>query len=377
MKTYLDNAATTKVDSEVVKAMKPYFEEKYGNASSLHSFGSEAKKALEESRKKIADKINADPSEIIFVSSGTEADNLAITGIAKLKGKGHIITSKIEHPAVLETCKELEKNGFDVTYLNVDKDGFVKDFEKSIKSNTILVSIMHANNEIGTVQDIEKIGKICRSKNIIFHSDCVQSFTKEKIDVKKMSIDLASFSSHKIHGPKGIAALYIKEGIKLKKLMFGGHHEKSIRPGTENIPGIVGFAKAVQIANENDVERIKQMRDKLINGLLKIPDTRLNGDKEKRLCNNISISFRYVEGESMLLYLDEKGIAVSTGSACSSQSLEPSHVLISIGLPHEIAHGTIRYSLSKYTTEKEIEYTIKTTKEVIERLRRISPIKRR
>ncbi|MDD5178257.1 MAG: cysteine desulfurase family protein [Candidatus Nanoarchaeia archaeon] len=376
MRVYLDNAATTKVDDEVIKAMNPYFNKIYGNASSLHSFGNEAKNALENSRRIIAEKINADTSEIIFVASGTEADNLAILGTAFLKEKGHILTTKIEHPAVLETCKELEKRGFQVTYLDVDKEGFIKNFEDNLRKDTILVSVMHANNEIGTIQNIERIGKICREKNIVFHSDCVQSFTKESIDVKKMNLDLASFSSHKIHGPKGVAALYIRKGIKLKRIIYGGHHELNIRPGTENIPGIVGFAKASQLLNKNEIERTTKLRNKLIDGLLKIPDTKLNGSRERRLCNNVNVSFKYVEGESLLLYLDEKGIAVSTGSACSSQTLEPSHVLLAIGLPHEIAHGTIRFSLSKYTTEKEIDYTIKSVKEVVEKLRKISPIRR-
>ncbi|MDD5331599.1 MAG: cysteine desulfurase family protein [Candidatus Nanoarchaeia archaeon] len=373
---YLDNASTTKVDEEVIKTINPYFNKIYGNASSLHSLGTEARKALEDSRKIIAEKINALPEEIIFTASGTEANNIIIQGIAKSKGKGHIITTKIEHPAVLETVKTLEKEGFEVTYLDVDEKGFVKNLEKSIKPNTILVSVMHANNEIGTIQDLEKIGKICEKKEIFFHSDCVQSFTKVPIDVRKMNLSAITISAHKIHGPKGVAALYLKKGTRLKKIMYGGHHERDVRPGTENIPGITGFAKASMLIKEKEIKQMEKLRDRLIDGLLKISNSRLNGDRTKRLCNNASISFKYVEGESILLYLNDKGIAVSTGSACSSQSLEPSHVLIAIGLPHEIAHGTIRYSLSKYTTEKEIDYTIKETKKVVEKLREMSPIRR-
>jgi cysteine desulfurase len=379
MKVYLDNGATTRVDDEVLKAMLPYFNKKYGNASSLHQFGVEAKEAMDKARAIIAKKLNAEPEEIIFTSGGTESDNLAIKGIAyNNKNKGnHIITTKIEHHAVLNSCKQLEKEGFKVTYLDVDKDGLVKleELKKAISDKTILVSINHANNEIGTIQDLETISKICKESDIYLHSDAVQSFTKVPIDVKKVNIDLISMSSHKIHGPKGIGALFIKKGVKIKKLADGGDHEFKIRAGTENIPGIVGFAKAVEMIKEKDINQMTELRDYLINRIIKeIPDVKLNGHKEKRLCNNVNISFKYIEGESLLLHLDIKGIAVSTGSACSSKSLEPSHVLLAIGLSHEIAHGSIRFTLSKYTTKQEIDYTIKNLKDIVKNLRKISPL---
>ena len=374
----MDNAATTQVALEVAKAMQTYFTKVYGNASSLHTFGRDAKDALEHSREVIAKKINALPEEIIFTSGGTESDNLAIRGIAYNFGKGHIITSKIEHPAVLGMCNKLEKEGFKITYLNVDKEGFVdlEQLKRSITKDTILVSIMHANNEIGTIQDIEAIGRICKEKNIIFHTDAVQSFTKVPIDVKKVNVDLISMSSHKIHGPKGVGALFIRNDLKrkIKKQSFGGHQEFDLRAGTENIPGIVGFAKAVEISKEKDIKNMIKLRDKLINGLLEIKNTQLNGSKGRRLCNNVNISFNFIEGESILLQLDMKGIAVSTGSACSSQSLQPSHVLMAIGLKHEVAHGTIRFTLSRYNTEKEIDYTIKAVKKIVENLRKMSPL---
>ncbi len=379
-KIYLDNAATTKTDPEVAKAMQPYFTKEYGNASSLHSFGQKAKEALEQSREIIAKKINALPEEIIFTSCGTESDNIALQETAYLNRDkcNHIITTKIEHPAVLETCKFLEKNGFKVTYLDVDKDGLInlEQLKKSITKETILVSIIHANNEIGTIQDIKAIGEICKKHKVLFHTDAVQSFTKVQIDVKKMNIDLISMSAHKIHGPKGIAALYIRKGTKIHPLMHGGHHESNLRPGTENIPAIVGFAKAIQLTNEQHINYMTQLRDKLIKGLLEIKDTHLNGSKTNRLCNNVSVSFNFIEGESILLHLDNKGIAVSTGSACTSQSLQPSHVLLAIGLKHEIAHGTIRFSLSRYNTEQEINYTIKNIKEIVKNLRKMSPLYR-
>ena len=378
---YLDHGATTPVDKEVVKAMLPYLTEKFGNASSIHSFGQEAKDALESSRERIAKKLGAKPNEIIFTSGGSESDNLAIKGVAHAYRKkgNHIITSSIEHPAVLGTCKSLAEEGFDITYLEVDKEGFVKpdDVERAITKKTILVSIMHANNEIGTIEPIEEIGKICKSKGVLFHTDAVQSFTKVPIDVNKMNIDLLSISAHKIYGPKGVGALYIREGVKIKKMIDGGHHEFDMRAGTENIPGIVGFAKAVELTNENQIKYMTNLRNKLIKGLLKIPDTILNGPDRKnlsrRLCNNVNISFKFVEGESILLRLDDKGIAVSTGSACSSRSLKPSHVLLAIGLPPQIAHSSIRFTLGRENTIQEINYTIKTTKEVVEELRKLSP----
>ncbi|MDP2906853.1 MAG: cysteine desulfurase family protein, partial [Nanoarchaeota archaeon] len=321
------------------------------------------------------------PEEVFFTSGGTESDNLAIKGVAHaLKSKGnHIITSAIEHPSVLRTCEALEKEGFKITYLSVNKEGFIdlKKLEEAITPQTILVTIIHANNEIGTIQDIESIGKICNAKNVTFHSDIVQSFTKVPIDTKEMSIDLLSLSAHKIHGPKGIGALFIRKGVRLKPLFTGGEQENKIRAGTENTSGIVGFGKAVEISKEKDVEKMKQLRDKLIKGLEKIPDTIINGPRgDKRLANNVNASFKYVEGESLLYHLDGKGIAVSTGSACSSHSLSPSHVLISIGLKPEVAHGSLRLTISRYTTKEEIDYAIKTLKEVVEGLRKISPLAR-
>jgi len=378
MRIYLDNAATTKADKEVVKAMLPFLTEKYGNASSMHSFGQEANAALEAPRKIIARSLAASPEEIIFTSGGTESDNIAIRGIAYAnRDKGsHIITSRIEHPAVFNTCKALEKEGFRITYLDVDKFGLIdlKKLENSMTKKTILVSIMHANNEIGTIQDIDAIGSLCKKKGVYFHTDAVQSYTKVPIDTKKTAVDLISMSSHKLHGPKGVGALYVRKGTKIVPISTGGAHERKLRPGTENVSGIVGFAKAVDIVKEEDNKRMSKLRDKLITELLKIPHTNLNGHPKQRLCNNVSISFHFIEGESLLMHLDAKGIAVSTGSACSSHELKASRVLLAIGLKHEIAHGTIRFSLSKYNTEKEIDYTIKSVKEVVKELRKISPL---
>ncbi len=378
MKVYLDNGATTIVDKEVEKAMLPYFTKVYGNASSLHTFGQEAKEALEKSREIIAKRINALPEEIIFTSGGTEADNLAIKGIAYTnKEKNHVITTKIEHHAVEKSCEALEKEGFKVTYLEVDKDGFVdlKQLKDSITDKTILVSIIHANNEIGTVQDIEAVGKVCKEKNVYFHTDSVQSFTKVPIDVKKQNITLASFSAHKIHGPKGMGALYVKKGTKIKKLIDGGPQESDLRAGTENIPNIVGFAKAIELAKPEDCKKIEKLKDYFIEKVEKeIPEVKLNGSKEKRLPNNINITFKYIEGEALLLRLDDKGIAVSTGSACSSRELKPSHVLTAIGVPAAMAHGSIRFTLSRFTTKEELDYTIKHLKEAVAELRSVSPL---
>ncbi len=381
MKIYLDNGATTKVDAKVLEAMKPYFTEKYGNASSLHSFGREAGEALEKARQVIAKRINAEPGEIIFTSGGTESDNMAIKGaVYANQDKGnHIITSTIEHPAVQNTCKMLEKKGFRVTYLKVDGEGFVdlEQLKREINDKTILVTIMHANNEIGTVQDIDAIGRICREKGVMFHSDAVQSFTKVPIDVQKTPVDMLSFSAHKIHGPKGIGTIYIRKGTSLKKTQFGGSQEFNLRAGTENVAGAVGFAKAVELAKEKETAQIAKLRDRLIKGLGKIPDAMLNGPAgEKRLCNNVNFIFRFIEGEAMLLHLDAKGIAVSTGSACSQRDLKPSHVLTAIGLRPDIAHGSIRFTMSRFNTAKEIDYTIKCVKEVVENLRQISPLRR-
>ncbi|MCD4666601.1 cysteine desulfurase [archaeon] len=372
MEVYLDNSATTQVDGKIIKLMNKYFSENYGNPSSLHDFGRRAKESLDKSREIIAKKINTNKDEIIFTSGGSESNNLALN---ILKEGDHLITTKIEHPSIFETAKNLERKGIKVTYLNVNKEGFVDldELKKSINKNTKLVSIIHGNNEIGVIQDLEAIGKIC--KNILFHTDAVQSFCKINIDVNKFNLSLASFSSHKIHGPKGVGALYVKKGLELNKMILGGHQEMNKRGGTENVPGIVGFGEAIKLIKENDIKRIGELRDFLIKELLKIPRTRLNGSKNKRLCNNINISFELIEGEGLMLHLDMKGVKVSTGSACSSQTLEPSHVLIAIGLPHEIAHGSIRFSLSKNTTKKELLYTIKKVKEVAKLLRKISPLK--
>lgn len=375
MKIYLDNGATTKVDPKVVKAMQPYFTEKYGNPSSLHFKGQEAKMALEESRAIIAKKLNAHPDEIIFTSGGSESNNLAIKGLAYQKEKGHIITTKFEHKSVLNTCKYLEKKGFKVTYLNVDKDGFIslKELEDSITPETIIVSIVHANNEIGTIQDINAIGEICKKHNIAFHIDAVQSFTKVPISVKKANLTFVSLSSHKIHGPKGIGALFIKKGTKIEKLIDGGSHEFDLRAGTENIPGIVGFALASKLVKSSHIKQMTKLRDKLINGIFKIKYVKLNGPKEKRLCNNVNVSFKYIEGEALGAYLDGKGICTSTGSACTSKTLEPSHVLTAIGVPAELSHGSMRLTLSKFTTEQEIDYTLEMLSKYVKKLRKISP----
>ncbi len=376
MKVYMDNGSTTMVDPLVVDEMLKFFTEKYGNASSLHSLGVEAKESLEGARKKIASLLNAEKNEIIFTSGGTESNNLAIKGIAfakKPKGN-HIITTKIEHKSVLNTCKWLETQGFEITYLDVDKEGFVRleDIEKNINEKTILVSIIHGNNEIGSINDIEKIGKLCKKNNIIFHTDACQSFTKTEIDVKKQNLDLVTINSHKIHGPKGVGALYLRKGIVIENLMHGADHEMKKRPGTENISGIVGFAKASELPS--NVNKMEKLRDKLIENILKIPKTRLNGPIKNRLCNNINISFREIEGEALLGYLDEKGISSSTGSACSEKTLEPSYVLMALGLEHEDANGTMRLTISKFTTEEEVDYMIKVLPEIVERLRKMSPL---
>jgi cysteine desulfurase len=379
MKVYLDNGATTRTDPEVAQAMMEFLTESYGNASSLHDFGQDAYKALENARSIIAKKINAEPEEIIFTSGGTESDNLAIKGVvyASKERGNHIITSRIEHPAVLNSCKELESEGFLVTYLDVDKEGFVdlKKLEASLTAKTVLVTLMHANNEIGTIEPVEEIGRICREHKVLFHTDAVQSFTKLNIDVKRMNIDILSASGHKIHGPKGVGVLYLKKGVKIHKMIDGGGQEHKLRAGTENISGAVGFAKAVQLANDSELERMRKLRDRLMDSLLQIEHTQLNGSREKRLCNNVNISFHFVEGEALLLSLNDQGIAVSTGSACSSKSLTPSHVLTAIGLRPEISHGSIRFTLSRYTTEQEIDYTIAAVKMAVEKLRQFSPLR--
>ncbi len=377
---YLDYAATTPVDPQVNKAILPYFEEKFGNTMSLHSFGQEAKQALEESRGVIADLIGAKPNEIIFTSSATESNNLALKGIALGNKKigNHIIISQIEHPCIIESAKWLEGQGFRITRLSVDRYGLVnpKDVKKAIRKNTILVSIIHASNEIGTIQPIAEIGRICKEKRVCVHTDAVQSFGKIPIDVQKMNIDLLSASAHKMYGPKGVACLFIREGTRIEPILHGGGQEFGLRSSTVNIPAIVGFAKAVKICKrEMEKENIRQvkLRDKLIKGVLgKIIGSRLNGHPKKRLPNNANFWFEFVEGESIVIQLDLLGVAASTGSACSSIKLEPSHVLLAIGLKPEQAHGSLRLTLGRWTTEKEIDYLLKVLPKVIKRLRKIA-----
>jgi cysteine desulfurase len=382
MEVYMDYAATSPVDQRVLKAMIPYFNEKFGNTMSLHKLGRNAKEALEESRKSIADLMNAKSEEFVFTASATEANNMVIKGVAyvnKNKGK-HIIVSAIEHHCVLEPARWLEEQGFEVTYIPVDKFGFVDlaNLENAIRKDTILVSIMHANNEIGTIQDIQEIGRICQQKDVYFHSDAAQSFGKLPIDVKKLNIDLLSVSSHKMYGPKGVGGLYIKEGTKIEPLLHGGGHEFNKRSSTVNVPGAVGFAEAARIQKREMVSDSKnqtKLRDKMITEILTIPNSHLNGHPTKRLPNNASFWFAYIEGESLLVSLDNEGIYASTGSACSSSDLKASHVLLAIGLKPQDAYGSLRLSLGKYSTEEEVDYTIKVVPEAVERLREISPFK--
>lgn len=379
---YMDHSATSPVDPEVFEAMKPYFVDSFGNASTLYSLGREGKQAMEAARIEVASLINAEPKEIIFTSGGTESDNLAIKGTAyKLKNKGnHIITTNIEHPAVDETCKYLEKKGFKVTYLPVGEDGIIKvdDLKAAITDETILITVMHANNEIGTIQPIEEIGKIASEKKIYFHTDAVQTVGKIPVDVKKMNVDMLSLSSHKLYGPKGVGALYIKKGVRIEPLLHGGGHERGLRPGTENVAGIVGLGKACSIAKvsqETDAQKLTTLRNKLVDGVLNsIEDSYLNGDRTKRLPNNANFRFTGIEGESLILHLDTKGIAASTGSACSSTKLEASHVLTAIGLKEVEAHGSLRISLGHENTEEDIEYAIKAINEVVAQLRQMSPL---
>lgn len=381
-KIYLDNAATTSLKSEVLEEMMPILKENYGNPSSIYSIGRNARKEVEKSRQTVAEILGANPSEIFFTSGGTESDNWAIRGVAFAqfrKGKNHIITSKIEHHAVLHTVKELEKEGFEATYLDVDKNGFVspEDVKAAITEKTALVTVMYANNEIGTIQKISEIGKVCHEKGVIFHTDAVQAVGHLEINVKEQNIDLLSLSGHKFHGPKGVGALYVKKGVRILNLMQGGAQESNKRPGTENVAGIVGLAKALEISMQNRQEKNKDLekkRDFLINELLKIKRSRLNGDRTQRLPGNVNISFEGIEGESLLLLLDAAGICASSGSACTSGSLDPSHVLLAIGLVHEVAHGSLRLSLDESTTMEELEYTVSEVKKVVERLRSMSPL---
>lgn len=381
-KIYLDNAATTSLKSEVLEEMMPILKENYGNPSSIYSIGRNARKEVEKSRQTVAEILGANPSEIFFNSGGTESDNWAIRGVAFAqlrKGKNHIITSKIEHHAVLHTVKELEKEGFEATYLDVYKNGFVnpEDVKAAITEKTALVTVMYANNEIGTIQKISEIGKVCHEKGVIFHTDAVQAVGHLEINVKEQNIDLLSLSGHKFHGPKGVGALYVKKGVRILNLMQGGAQESNKRPGTENVAGIVGLAKALEISMQNRQEKNKDLekkRDFLITELLKIKRSRLNGDRTQRLPGNVNISFEGIEGESLLLLLDAAGICASSGSACTSGSLDPSHVLLAIGLVHEVAHGSLRLSLDESTTMEELEYTVSEVKKVVERLRSMSPL---
>ena len=379
---YFDNSATTKTDERVIEAMMPYITENYGNPSSIYKIGRENRKAVEEAREQVAKALNCEPNEIYFTNGGSESDNTAIRGIAyAYKNKGnHIITSKIEHPAVLETCKQLEKEGFDVSYIGVDENGIIKldELKNAIKPTTTLISIMFANNEIGTIEPIEEIGKIAKENNIFFHTDAVQAVGNVRIDVKQLNIDALSMSGHKFYGPKGIGALYVKKGIKFEKLINGGHQERNKRAGTENVAGIVGLGKAIELAYQELDEhnkKIKELRDYYVEQVkAKIPYIRINGDETKRLPGNSNISFRFIEGEGLLLNLDLKGICASSGSACTSGSLDPSHVLLAIGLPHEIAHGSLRISIGKYNTKEEVDYLVENLVEIIGRLREMSPL---
>ena len=379
---YMDNAATTPVKIEVLNEMIPYFTEKYGNPSSVYSLGSISKRAVENSREKIANAINADTKEIFFTGGGSEADNWAIKGIAySNKNKGnHIITTKIEHHAVLHTCEYLGKNGFDITYLDVDEFGLIdlEQLKNAITDKTILISIMYANNEIGTIQPIKEIGEIAKANKVYFHTDAVQAMGHIKVDVKELNIDLLSMSAHKFYGPKGIGVLYIKQGVKIDPLISGGGQERNRRAGTENVPAIVGMAKAIELVYENleeHNERLIGLRDKLIEKIqANIKYVRLNGHPTKRLPGNVNMCFQFIEGESLLLSLDMEGIAGSSGSACTSGSLDPSHVLLSIGLPHEIAHGSLRLSLGDFNTEEELDYVVEKLVKIVDRLRMMSPL---
>lgn len=379
---YLDNAATTRTSPAVVEAMLPYFTENYGNASSIYSIGAKSKEAISRSRETIAGVLGAKPEEIYFTAGGTEADNWALKATADAyRAKGnHIITSKIEHHAILHTCEYLEKHGFEVTYVDVDENGIVKldQLEKAIRPDTILISVMFANNEIGTIQPVREIGQIAKKHGILFHTDAVQAFGQLPINVDELHIDMLSSSAHKICGPKGIGFLYIRKGVKIRSFVHGGAQERKRRAGTENVPGITGYAKAAEDAARTMEERTqkeRQLRDYLIDRVLsEIPYTRLNGHRTNRLPNNANFSFQFIEGESLLIMLDMEGICGSSGSACTSGSLDPSHVLLAIGLPHEIAHGSLRLTLGEETTKEEIDYVVDKTKAIVERLRSMSPL---
>ncbi len=377
-KVYMDNASSTRLDERVMEAMEPYFFDKYAVATSEfgHSMGVEAKEGLDGARKTIANKLGASPQEIVFTSGSAESSNLALKGVLSAQG-GHLIISDIEDFPVLHSARTLEKNGYDVSYLPVDHEGSVdpEDLKKEIRDDTVLVSIQHANQEIGTIQDIKKLADICADKGVLFHTDATHTFTRFPFDVNEIPADLITISANAIHGPKGIGALYVREGIKIKKQMEGGFQEFDKRGGLENIPGAVGFAKAIELVTEDENDRIKGLRDRIIDRVLKeIPDTTLNGAREERLPQNANITFHYVEGESITLHMDMRGVSVSTGSACFSRSLEASHVIMGIGGDHERAHGSVRFSLGRYSTKEDVDYVVDNIKEVVERLREISPL---
>ena len=380
---YMDHAATTPLAPEVLEAMIPYFSERYGNPSSLHSFGREAREAVDDARTEVAALLNAEPSEIYFTSGGTESDNLAIKGIArKNKKKGrHIITTSIEHPAVLEVCKALTREGFEVTYLPVTREGLVEigAVEEAVREDTILISVMHANNEIGTIQPLEEIGRLAGEKEIYFHTDGVQTAGKIPVDVKALGVDAFSLSGHKLYGPKGAGALYIRKGVRIESIQQGGGHERGMRSGTENVPGIVGLGRAARIAEENmavESERMRSLRDRMSGWVLKeIEDSWLNGHPVKRLPSNLNFGFRYIEGESLLLYLDAKGVAASTGSACSSKKLAASHVLSAIGLSPVESHGSLRITLGMANTEEDADYACRAIFDSVKRLREMSAMR--
>lgn len=379
---YADNAATTAVSEEVLQAMLPYFRTAFGNASSIYKLGRDAQRDVEAARAKVAKAIGAEPREIFFTSCGSESDNWAIKGIAEnltKRGKKHIVTSVFEHHAVLHTCQYLEKKGFEVTYVPVSDKGLIdpEDVRNAIRDDTALVTIMYANNEIGTIQPIEEIAAICKEKKVIFHTDAVQALGHVDIDVKKQGIDMLSLSGHKIHAQKGIGALYVRKGIVLPNLIHGGAQERNKRAGTENVPAIVGLGVAIETATKNIAERnavIVPRRNRLIDGILKLPYTRLNGDRDKRLPGNLNISIEGIEGESFLLMLDQYGICASSGSACTSGSLDPSHVLLAIGLKHEVAHGSLRLSIEENVTDEDVDYILEVIPKIVERLRSMSPV---
>ncbi len=380
-KVYLDNSATTRVRPEVAEIVTRYMTESFGNPSSLHSFGRENRAALDQAREQLAAAIGAETREVYFTGGGTESDNLAVLGVAagnEKKGK-HIVTSTIEHHAVLDCCKHLEKNGFEVTYLPAGRDGIiaVEDFEQALREDTILASIMHVNNEVGTIQNISAMSKIARSKKVLFHTDAIQSFGKIEVDVNELDVDLLSVSGHKIYGPKGVGALYIRRGARVLPRSYGGSQERRRRPGTENLPGIIGFGLAAELAVkelEEDSKKILNLRERLVDGILnRIPHTYLNGHREQRIPGNANISIQYIEGEGILLYLDMKGVAISTGSACTSGTLDPSHVLTAMDLSQELAHGSLRMTPGRENSEEDIDYVLEVLPEIVDKLRAMSP----